>query len=85
MDMRFHWLRDRKLRDQLRFYWRPGTLNLADYMTKHHAPTHHCNVRHEFLTPQQRLLDLRNAQRAQRAIQTALTITATKAYNNKHA
>ncbi|EJK68827.1 hypothetical protein THAOC_09958 [Thalassiosira oceanica] len=85
MDMRFHWLRDRKLRDQLRFYWRPGTLNLADYITKHHAPLHHRNVRPEFLTPQQRLLDLRKAQRAKRAVQTALTITAINAYHAKHA
>jgi len=54
-------------------------------MTKHHAPTHHRNVRHEFLTPQQRLLDLRKAQRAKRAVQTALTITAINAYNAKHA
>ena len=82
MDMRFHWLRDRKLRNQLRFYWRPGTLNLADYMTKHHAPIHHRNVRHEYLTPQQRLRDLR---KTKRAVQVALTITAIKAHINKHA
>jgi hypothetical protein len=24
MDMRFHWLRDRKQRQQFRIYWRPG-------------------------------------------------------------
>ena len=52
MDMRFHWLRDRKLRDMLRFYWRPGTMNLADYFTKHHPPAHHKSIRKEYLTPQ---------------------------------
>jgi len=85
MDMRFHWLRDRKLRDQLRFYWRPGTLNYADYMTKHHAPTHHRNVRSEFLTPQKQLLALRAAKLAKRSIQTALTISTIQAHINKHA
>ena len=30
MDMRFHWLRDRELQEQLRFYWRSGKLNYAD-------------------------------------------------------
>ncbi len=41
MDMRFHWLRCRKAQDQYCFYWRPGTLNLADYWTKHHPASHH--------------------------------------------
>jgi hypothetical protein len=27
--------------DQYQFYWRPGTQNLADYWTKHHAASHH--------------------------------------------
>ena len=51
MDMRFHWLRDRECQNQFRIYWRPGKLNYADYWTKHHAATHHKNVRKEFLTP----------------------------------
>ena len=51
MDMRFHWLRDRECQEQFRIYWRPGKLNYADYWTKHHAATHHQNVRKEFLTP----------------------------------
>jgi hypothetical protein len=41
MDMRFHWLHCRKAQDQYQFYWRPGTQNLADYWTKHHAASHH--------------------------------------------
>jgi hypothetical protein len=51
MDMRFHWLRDRERQKQFRFYWRPGKTNYADYWTKHHLPSHHVNMRKEFLTP----------------------------------
>jgi hypothetical protein len=51
MDMRFHWLRDRECQKQFRFYWRPGKTNYADYWTKHHLPSHHVNMRKEFLTP----------------------------------
>ena len=50
MDMRFHWLRDREAQGQFRFHWQPGKTNLADYFTKNHPPTHHVNVRTEFLT-----------------------------------
>ena len=45
MDMRFHWLRDRECQKQFRFYWRPGTLNYADYWTKHHSGKHHKNIK----------------------------------------
>ncbi len=31
MNMRFHWLRCHKAKDQYRFYWRPGTQNVVDY------------------------------------------------------
>jgi hypothetical protein len=50
MDMRFHWLRCRDAQGQFRFYWRPGTQNLADYFTKHHPATHHKSVRPTILT-----------------------------------
>jgi hypothetical protein len=50
MDMRFHWLRNRKAQGQFCIYWHPENSNLADYFTKHHPPTHHVNVRAEFLT-----------------------------------
>jgi hypothetical protein len=59
MDMRFHWLRDREQREQFRIYWRPGGANLADYWTKHHAPTHHTNIRAEFLTKVKDIQDRR--------------------------
>jgi hypothetical protein len=50
MDMRFHWLRCCNAQGQFRYYWRPGTQNLADYFTKHHPATHHKSVRPTILT-----------------------------------
>ncbi len=50
MDMRFHWLRCREAQDQYRFYWRPGTQNLADYWTKHHPASHHKTFWPQILT-----------------------------------
>jgi hypothetical protein len=50
MDMRFHWLRCHNAQGQFRYYWRPGTQNLADYFTKHHPATHHKSVRPIILT-----------------------------------
>ena len=41
IDMNFHWLRCRDSQGQFRYYWRPGTSNLADYWTKHHPGAHH--------------------------------------------
>ena len=62
MDMRFHWLRDRKNQKQFRFYWRPGPTNKGDYYTKHHPASHHRNVRPEILTPYKVLMALRKMQ-----------------------
>ena len=44
MDMRFHWVRCGNAQGQFRYYWRPGTQNLAYYFTKHHPATHHKTV-----------------------------------------
>ena len=44
ISMRFHWLRDCECQQQLRLYWQPGKLNYADYWTKHHPESHHCNM-----------------------------------------
>ena len=41
MDMRFYWLRDRKLQNKYHFYWSSGKYNMGDYYTKHHPPVHH--------------------------------------------
>ncbi len=50
MDMRFHWLRCHNAQEQFRYYWRPGSQNLADYFTKHHPATHHKSVHPTILT-----------------------------------
>ncbi len=62
MDMQFHWLRDRESQDQFKIYWQPGKTNLADYFTKLHPPNHHTNVRSEFLTKVQYLVEARQKQ-----------------------
>ena len=41
MYMGFHWLRRRDAQGQFRYYWKPGTMNLGDYWTKHHPSAHH--------------------------------------------
>ncbi len=50
MDMQFHWLRCRSAQDQYRFYWRPGTQNIADYWAKHHPASHHKSFCPQILT-----------------------------------
>jgi hypothetical protein len=50
MEMRFNFLKCRQAQEQFRFYWAPGIWNLADYFTKHHAPSHHRNTRALYLT-----------------------------------
>jgi hypothetical protein len=49
MDMRFYWVRDRINQGQFHVYWAPAALNLADYFTKHHPPTHHQRMRPIYL------------------------------------
>jgi hypothetical protein len=49
MDMRFYWIRDRADQKQFHIFWAPGHLNLGDYFTKHHAPSHHRRVRPYYL------------------------------------
>ena len=41
MDMQLWWLRCRKSQGHFRYYWGPGTTNLADYPTKAHPDIHH--------------------------------------------
>ena len=57
MDMRFWWLHNRETQRQFIYYWRPGTLNWADYWTKHHPSSHHVSMRREFLSSR-RFLDV---------------------------
>jgi hypothetical protein len=49
IDMRFYWIHDRVKQGQYHVYWRKAEFNRADYFTKHHAPKHHLNMRHEYL------------------------------------
>ena len=44
-DMNFHWLRDQKIKKQIRTSWKRGRDIWADYFTKHHAITHHRKMR----------------------------------------
>jgi hypothetical protein len=53
MDMHFHWLQCCDAQGQFRYYWRPGTQNLADYLTKHHRASCHKASRPTFLTPRE--------------------------------
>ena len=60
MDMRFHCLRCRANQRQFRTYWHAGPTNKSDYVTKHHAASHHKNIRAYYLTPTNRLEQLRH-------------------------
>ena len=47
-DMRYHWLKEKQNKD-FQVYWAPGTNNLADYFTKHHAPSYHKKIRTKYI------------------------------------
>ena len=49
MDMRFYWVQDQIKQNHFKVFWKPGTTNLGDYHTKHHAPNHHRNVREHYI------------------------------------
>jgi hypothetical protein len=49
MDVRFYWVRDQIAQKQYKVYWEPGGENLADYFTKHHSPTHHKEMRRQYV------------------------------------
>ena len=59
MDMRFHWLICRDAQGKFRYYWKPGTMNLGDYWTKHHPSAHYKNFRFSMLTPMKNLMEFR--------------------------
>ena len=48
-DMRYHWLHDRIEQKHFQVIWRKGSLNMADYFTKHHPPWHHKIMRYRYL------------------------------------
>jgi hypothetical protein len=51
IDMRYYWLRDRVRQQQFIVHWEPGTFNRADYFTKHHAASHHQDLRFTYFIP----------------------------------
>jgi hypothetical protein len=48
-NMRWNWLRDKALQEQLRIYWDKGQNNQADYFTKHHPPAHHIEMHPKYV------------------------------------
>ena len=48
-DMQYHWLQDRENQNQFHFYWQPGKQNYVDYFSKHHATTHHRQIRTKYV------------------------------------
>jgi hypothetical protein len=47
--MRFYWIRDRVRQGHFHVYWKRGSLNRADYFTKHHPASHHQQIRSSYL------------------------------------
>ena len=45
IDMIFYRSRDRFNQNQFTIYWRPGSNNVGDYVSKHHSPAHHQSMR----------------------------------------
>jgi hypothetical protein len=48
-DMRWNWLRDKQVHEQIQVYWGPGKENEADYFTKHHPPSYHKITRPRYI------------------------------------
>ncbi|GFH54654.1 hypothetical protein CTEN210_11130 [Chaetoceros tenuissimus] len=48
-DLCWHWLRDKEGQLQLKVYWDKGENNDGDYWTKHHAPSHHRQIRSRYV------------------------------------
>ena len=48
-DMKWHWLIEKQVLEQLRVYWYKVTNNDADYFTNHHPPIHHVQMRPRYI------------------------------------
>ena len=44
MVIRFCWLHDQVEQKHFDVKWKPGHMNLGDYFTKRHPPTHHLRI-----------------------------------------
>ena len=42
--MRLYWIKDRLTDKEFHIYWSAGENNLADYFTKHFAPSYHLHI-----------------------------------------
>ena len=49
IDMRFYLVIYRVKQNQFLIYWRPGSNNVGDYVSKHHSPAHRQTMRPIFL------------------------------------
>ena len=47
--LRYHWIRDRIAMGHFQLHWRPGTHNLADFLTKPHPVYHHRRMSNFFV------------------------------------
>ena len=45
MQIRYFWVIDQQSNKIINVWWYPGAENVGDYVTKHHAPSHHQKVR----------------------------------------
>ena len=45
----FHWIRNRAKKGQFGVYWKPGPNNKSDYVTKHHPPAVHREMRPTYI------------------------------------
>ena len=48
MDMRFYWVCDQAEQKCFDVKWKPVHMNLGDYFTNHHPPTHHRSIRQTY-------------------------------------
>ncbi len=49
MEKHFFWIRDKVAQEMYTLNWHPGLENLANYQSKHHAGSHHIEVRPWYL------------------------------------
>ena len=47
--MRLNWIKDQVSQKQFYIYWDKGTNNMADYSTKHFAPSYHQRIRPSYI------------------------------------
>ena len=56
IDMRFYWVRDRVKQGHFTIYWKPGSMDLVDYYTKHHPTSHHRRIQPYYVHPNNNII-----------------------------